>query len=818
MPSLPIQSLLATVQQALQAGESLIIQAPPGAGKSTLLPLSLVQQSVLPGRILMLEPRRLAARNIAAYLAEQLGEPLGQRIGYRVRGESRVSPQTMLEIVTEGVLTRLLQDDPELNGVSLIIFDEFHERSLHADLGLSLALESRAALRPDLRLMILSATLEGLDFSRLLPEARQLDCPGRAYPIEYRYRPVNRLQPLIPQWGKVVLEAVAGESGSLLVFLPGAGEIDKLAQYLAPLLESNVRLCPLHGRLPLAQQRQAIAPAAAGERKLVLATNVAETSLTIEGISLVVDTGLERRARFDAAAGLTRLESRQVSQASATQRAGRAGRLGPGVAYRLWPQEQQDRLSRQAPPQIAQSELTDLVLEAACWGTSPEALPLLDAPPAQALAAARALLTQLEALDEAGRLTARGRQMASLPCHPRFAHMLLASRALEAAGLAGAQAAACQLAALWEEPRRGGDTLHGQLSREAGALSPLVRRWRQRLGCQSQGGESALALVAALAWPDRIARLRSGQRYQLAGGQSADLVEGHPLTGSPWLLASDLIAGERGIRIAVAEALELSQLEQYLPGLFTQQEGFAWDAQAGRVRAERQRRLGQIVVASTPLTDLSDEQKARCLLAGIRASGLACLPWSEESEQLVARLRCAARWLPEWTLADYSEAGLLARLETWLLPHLLGMSRLEQLKRLDLSAILRQSLPWPLPQQLDEELPSHFTAPTGSRLRIRYAADADPVLPVRIQEMFGQRVTPTVAQGRVPLLIELLSPAQRPLQLTRDLVAFWQGSYAEVKKEMKGRYPKHYWPDDPLEAMPTRFTKQRMMKENHGQP
>ena len=826
LDQLPVSAIYPALLTAIGANRPVVLQAPPGAGKSTALPLALLQSGHISGRIIMLEPRRLAARNIARFLAEQLGESVGQRVGYRVRGESRVSGATQLEIVTEGILTRMLQADPELAGVGLLIFDEFHERSLHADLALALSIESRTALRPDLGLLVMSATLDGLDFSTLLPDAELLHCQGRAYPLSHHYRGINRQQPLVPQCGAVVLEALAQESGSLLVFLPGAGEIERLAEWLRERLagQADLLVAPLHGRLPFAEQQKAILPPPEGLRKVVLATNVAETSLTIEGIRVVVDSGLERRVRFDVNSGIERLELKQIAAASATQRAGRAGRLGPGVCYRLWSAEQQDRLDEQSPPDIRVVELTSLLLEAAQWGCEPESLPLLELPPAANLQAGRRLLQRLEALDDNFHLTPRGRLMAQLPCHPRLAHLLLRAAELDGDGLEGLLDEACYLVALLEEEKRGADQLSILLARHGSALKPVAQRWRERLAGVLPGvgrervgvphcGEW-LGLLAALAWPDRIGKLRSGSRYQLSGGQSADLAPDHSLTGRDWLVAVEPSLTGQGIRLYQAEAVDLPVLQRYLPELFSRESWFGWDEREGRVRAEQQVRLGSIVLERQPLANLSDEQKALCLLDGIRSKGLSCLPWDEESEQYLARLRCASEWLPELAFPVADEATLLTQLEGWLLPHLQGMSRLEQLKRLDLSTILRQWLPWPLPRDLDDLLPSHFTAPTGSRLRIRYQPGSAPVLPVRIQEMFGQRQTPTVARGKVALLVELLSPAQRPLQLTQDLATFWQGSYAEVKKEMKGRYPKHYWPDDPCEAMPTRYTKHRMNQDN----
>ena len=811
MSPLPIASLLPAIETALSQHNQLILQAPPGAGKSTLLPLELLVRERVRGRIILLEPRRLAARNIAAYLAAQLGEKVGERVGLRVRGESRISARTRLEIVTEGVLTRMLQQDPELSGVGLLIFDEFHERSLHADTALAFALESQQALRDDLNILVMSATLDGLPLERLLSEAVVLRSEGRSYPVERHYRPWNRLQRLEPQLGAVVLEALASHLGSALVFLPGQGEIERLAEWLRERVPDDVDIAPLYGRLDMRAQQAAIAPAPAGRRKLVLTTNVAETSLTIEGITVVIDSGLERRALFDLKSGVTRLETRQIAKASAEQRAGRAGRLAPGVCYRLWSQEQQDRLEEQSPPELLTQELTGLMLDAAQWGSKIDALPLLDTPPAGALAAAEALLRRLGAINETMQLTAHGRAMATLGTHPRLAHMLLRAAELEQEGLTGIVADACYLVALLEEDLRGSERLSVLFGRRQGALRPLAGRWLARLNASTSAASGQwLGVLCALAWPDRIGRLRSGSRYQLAGGSSADLADDHPCSGQAALVAVNMGQSDRGIRIFVAEPLELDELVRWLPELVSERDHFAWDEQQDRVRAERQRTLGELVLASEPLTTLSDEQKGRCLLDGVRRKGLHCLPWDEASEGLLARLRCAADWLSQHPWPACSDDDLLESLEQWLLPSVLGMTRLEQLKKVDLTAALRAQLSWPLPGILDEQLPVYFSAPTGTRVRIRYVPGQAPAIPVRIQEMFGLAATPRVAEGRIPLLVELLSPAQRPLQITADLAAFWAGSYEQVKKEMKGRYPRHYWPDNPLEAMPTRLTKKRM--------
>ena len=813
MSQLPIHELLPQIAQACQTSGQLILQASPGAGKSTVVPLFLLQQLSGSGRIIMLEPRRLAARNIALYLAQQLGEPVGQQVGYRVRGEQKTSKATRLEIVTEGILTRMLQHDPELSGIDLLIFDEFHERSLQADTALAFALESQAALRPDLKILVMSATLEGLPLQQLLPEAALLSCPGRAYPISYHYRPVNRQQPLVPQWGSVVLDAVQNENGSLLVFLPGAGEIDRLAEWLQSRLPAEIAVLPLYGRLPFAEQQRAILPCTAGKRKIVLTTNVAETSLTIEGIHVVIDSGLERRSSFDLKSGVTRLETRQIAKASATQRAGRAGRLGPGVCYRLWNEEQQDRLDEQSPAEILRSDLASLLLEAALWGSAPEDLLLLDKPPAPALAAGRQLLQWLDVFDEQNHLTAKGRQLALLPCEPRMGHLLSGAQVLEQQGHQGLLAAACYLVALQEERVLGNDPVSVQLQRLSHSLRPAAQRWWQRM--QGDGALPACPvaetdILTAMAWPDRIARKSGELRYQLANGQRADLVPDHPCQGKEWLVAVSLQQTDQGLRIFTAEPLDISALEKTEPQLFREETYLGWDSKEERVRAEKQFRLGAIVLKRQPLTDLSAEQKAQCLLEGIRVHGLSCLPWNTDSEQWLQRWRCAAEWLPELALPAADDVTLLAGLEQWLLPHLDGLSRLEELKRLSLLTILRGCLSWPQQQKLDELLPVYFTAPTGSRIALRYEAGRSPVLAVRIQEMFGQSETPKVANGKVALQIELLSPAKRPLQITQDLVAFWQGAYSEVKKEGKGRYPKHYWPDDPLQAMPTKTVKRLM--------
>ena len=810
--SLPIHEFLPQITQQCTDANQIILQASPGAGKSTAVPLHLLQHLPISGKIIMLEPRRLAARNIAGFLAEQLGEPLGQSVGYRIRGESKISAQTRLEIVTEGILTRMLQQDPELTDVDLLIFDEFHERSLQADTALAFALESQSALRPDLKIMVMSATLDGLPLTNLLPDAQITHCPGRTFPIEYVYQSVSRQQPLIPQWGTAVLDALRQQQGSLLVFLPGAGEIERLAEWLQTRVDASVLIAPLHGRLAFSDQQMAIRPCSDGARKVVLATNVAETSLTIEGISVVVDSGLERRSSFDLKSGVAKLETRQISKASSVQRAGRAGRLGPGVCYRLWPQEQQERLEEQAPPEILRSDLSSLLMESALWGTTPELLPFLDLPPTAALASARALLAQLHILHE-GKLTAQGQRIAALPTEPRFGHLMVAAADLDQQGESGLLAEACYLIALQDDRQLSQDPLSVQLQRFARSLRATAQRWWQRFHpkrtlpeFQNQHAE----LLAALAWPDRIAVCSQGHRYQLANGQRADLLPDHMCQGREVIVAVHMQLSDVGLRIFTAESVDLARLKHDLPELFSEKLWLGWDQKEQRVRAEKQQRLGEIVLQRMPVDQLNAEQKAHCLLEGIRLNGFRTLPLNEDAQGLLARLQCVREWLPEGDWPDCCEATLIDSMETWLLPYLNGMSRLDELKKLNFSEIFNSLLSWEAQQALENTIPTNFIAPTGSKIRLRYELGRPPVLSVRIQEMFGQRETPTVANGKVAVQIELLSPAHRPLQITQDLVAFWQGAYSHVQKEMKGRYPKHYWPDNPMDAMPTKTVKRLM--------
>ncbi|MDM3253571.1 ATP-dependent helicase HrpB [Citrobacter sp. Cf077] len=806
MTSLPVAAVVPELLTALDASPQVLLTAPTGAGKSTRLPLRLLEHGGIKGRIILLEPRRLAARNVAQRLAELLNEKPGETVGYRMRAQSCVGSQTRLEVVTEGVLTRMIQRDPELTGVGLVILDEFHERSLQADLALALLLDVQQGLRDDLKLLIMSATLDNGRLQQLLPDAPMIISEGRTFPVERRYQPLAAHLRFDEAVAIATAELLRHESGSLLLFLPGVGEILRVQEQLATRVGGDVVLCPLYGALTLAEQRQAILPAPQGKRKVVLATNIAETSLTIEGIRLVVDCAQERVARYDARTGLTRLITQRISQASMTQRAGRAGRLEPGICLHLLAKEQAERAAAQGEPEILQSDLSGLLMELLQWGcTDPEQLNWLDTPPAINLQAAKRLLQMLGAL-EGDRLSARGQKMAALGNDPRLAAMLVSTKNDDEA------ASAAKLAAILEEPPRGGSTdLAVAFSRNQPAWRQRSQQLLKRLNVRSGQPDGALLpLLLAQAFADRIARRRGQEgRYQLANGMGAMLDADDAQGRHEWLIAPLLLQGSSSpdARILLALPLDIEALMQACPELLQQSDTIEWDETQGTLKALRRSRIGQLTVKVQPLAKPSEEELHQAMLNGIRDKGLSVLNWTSEAEQFRLRLQCAANWLPEYDWPAVDEDSLLKTLERWLLPHMSGVHSLRALKALNVGQALRGLLDWSMLQRLDSELPAHYTVPTGSRIAIRYHEDNPPVLAVRMQEMFGEANTPTIAQGRVPLVLELLSPAQRPLQVTSDLSAFWQGSYREVQKEMKGRYPKHVWPDDPANTAPTRRTK-----------
>jgi ATP-dependent helicase HrpB len=829
---LPIDAILPQLQTLLAAAPACVLQAPPGAGKTTRVPLALLTAPWLAGQsMIILEPRRLAATNAAHYLATQLGERVGAQVGYTIRFERKVSSATRIEVVTEGILTRRLQSDPELSGVGLVIFDEIHERNLNSDLALALCRDAQLGLRPDLRLLAMSATLDAAPLARLLGDAPLLSSSGRAYPVEIIHlgSPPPRT-PLAEAVNVAIRRALKEGEGDLLVFLPGVAEIKRTERLLAD-LGSELLLCPLYADLPFAAQEKAILPDPE-RRKIVLATNIAETSLTIEGVKIVIDAGLERRPRFDAARGMSALETVRISLASAVQRAGRAGRLAPGRCYRLWSAGEEGILLPHTPPEIRSADLAPLALELARWGIVDAAtLCWLDPPPAGHLVAARALLAQLGALDPAGRITHLGQRMADLPAHPRLARLLLAAHEL------GESPLGATLAALLSErdPLRAGASLpHGSGSdlsdrlelctgrsenadaAACAAIARAARQFRQLLGCREEAPLAAaspdlLARLLAPAYPDRIGREREGQHghYLLASGVGACLSSRSRLKPPPWLLALQLRAG-RGSEgeIDLATPLDPATLEQCVAAQTEAVREVFWDERAERVVGREVRRCGAIVLSERMVAPRPEESVA-ALCSGIRRLGLECLSWSRAAQQLRGRVRFVATLPQERGWPDLSNAYLLANLEEWLGPFLRNCRSRVDLERCDPLPALLALLPWQLQRRLDELAPEKLVVPSGSLLPLEYPVDGAPYLEVKLQELFGLGESPRIGGNRVAVVLHLLSPARHPLAVTQDLRSFWDQVYPEVKKEMRGRYPKHPWPDDPWSAVATRHTKKR---------
>lgn len=852
LPELPITEVLPAIAQALVQAHELVLEAPPGAGKTTLVPLALLDQAWLGNqKILMLEPRRMAARAAAQRMASLLGEETGQTVGYRIRQETRISPHTRIEVITEGILARMLIDDPSLQGIGLVIFDEFHERSLDADFGLALALQSRELFRNDsnpLRLLVMSATLDGESISKLLGNAPLIRSAGNMFPVTLHYGQPKRLDANILDTLLAALpDIIAKHSGSILVFLPGQAEINQAARRLGACLGREALqqtvILPLYGALSLGEQQRAIEPIT-GKRKIVLATDIAETSLTIEGITVVVDSGLCREPRFDPATAMTRLQTRRISKDSSIQRMGRAGRLSAGHCYRLWSEQQQAQLAQHSIPEILQADLAALALQLVAWGvTDINELSWLDPPPPGPMSQALDLLHSLGALHSRSQpagislanstLTPHGVLMASMPTHPRLAHMLItaASQGLgkQAAALAALLAdrsplgrdygtdLSVQLAIVMGE-QQCHSQYRGWLERtrqQAKNFKQLLNKIRPQPGSQPPGPESATGFLLACAYPDRIGQRKSDRshHYLLSNGRTATLDPKDTLSNSEWLAIAELggTMSKHGKgsndRIFSASPLDPVLFTGPLQELLEEQDRLQWDEQADRFSAEHIHRIGKLVLKRRRIEQLPAEARIEALLELITKRGLALLPWTPALRQWQARVMLLHSLDPEhWP--DVSDNYLLVSLGSWLSPYLDTISKLSDFQRLDLPAILSTLLPWPLPQQLQEQAPATLQVPSGSQIRIDYS-QTPPVLSVKLQEMFGCVDTPTIANGQVKLMLHLLSPAQRPLQVTQDLAGFWNSSYFAVQKEMKGRYPKHPWPDNPAQAAATKYTKRR---------
>lgn len=827
----PITPLLPDLLDALATHPRLVLEAPPGAGKTTQVPMALLHAPWLQGRkVVMLEPRRVAARAAAGFMARQLGERVGVTVGYRIRFENKVGPTTRIEVVTEGILTRMLQDDPLLEAVGALVFDEFHERHLAGDLGLALALDVQAGVREDLRIVVMSATLDGARLADFL-DAPRLSSAGRSFPVAIAHFPARRDEALEHQTRRAIEHALATHPGDALVFLPGQREIAKVAALLE-LDDHAVEVLPLHGELPVEQQARVLQPAPDGRRRVVLATNVAESSVTLPGVRVVIDSGLAREPRFDPNSGFSRLETVAISQASADQRAGRAGRVAEGWAYRLWPASQ--RLEPQRRPELVQVDLAPLALELAAWGS--DGLRWLDPPPPGALAAGRDLLRRLDALTATGTLTERGRQMLALGTHPRLAAMLLAAAndparlalACDLAALLDARdplrtrtdalAARWQALAAWRAGRVASDASRSGLA----AIDAAATQWRRRLRCDAAPPATvpahALGDLLAHAFPDRIGRQhpQDPRRYLLANGRMARLFDDSALYGEPWLVASELRFEAKDALLLRGAPVDEAVLRAEFAAHFSDADEVRWDAERRALVSERVARFDGIVLAAKPAGCVDPALAARALTDAVRDLGLAVLPWSEALTQWRIRVQCLRAWLPELGLPDLSDAALLATLDDWLLPALAGKTRLDALSAEELAEAVQGRLDWPLRQRLDTLAPTRIAVPSGMQRAITYALDADgtpaaPVLAVKLQELFGLADTPRIADGRVPLILHLLSPAGRPLQVTQDLRGFWERTYPDVKKEMKGRYPRHPWPDDPWSATATHRAKPRGM-------
>jgi ATP-dependent helicase HrpB len=841
---LPIDAVLDDLSRTLARSNAAVLVAPPGAGKTTRVPLALLDEPwVGTKKIIVLEPRRIAARASAERMARTLGERVGDTVGYRVRFGSKVSRATRIEVVTEGIFSRQILDDPELTGIAAVLFDEFHERSLDADLGLALARDAQTGLREDLRILVMSATLDGARVAKLLGDAPVIASEGRAYPVETRYLGRKPDAPLERQMADAIAMALRADPGSVLAFLPGAAEIRRTQNFLTERIhDAGIEIVPLYGALDAAVQDRAIAPAPTGQRKVVLATSIAETSLTIEGVRIVVDSGVARVPRYEPDIGLTRLETVRASRAAVDQRRGRAGRTEPGVCYRLWDEPQTASLAAYTQPEILSADLSSLVLDLAQWGVSdPASLAFLDSPPAPALNEARSLLRELGALDTDGRITTEGKSLRALALPPRLARMIVDSHRL------GAGPDAAEIAAVLTERGLGGDgvDLDARLdqfrrdrSQRASSARSLAQRWASQVATSAPsplvgegwgggstgkasdvatpapnpspqgGGELSTGVMLAFAFPDRVARNRGNGTFVLANGRGAAVDQASALARAPYVAVAELTGTAASGRILLAAPIAQSELELRFADQIESADEIAFDRNAMALRARRKRTLHAITLSEAPLTLSPSAETARVLADGLIAAGLDRLPWSKPLQQWRGRVMFLRKAEGDpWP--DLSDDALAAQRETWLVPALFDKTSLKEFSAGDLSDALMALLPWELRARLEREAPTHFEAPTGTMLPIDYEAEQGPTIAVRLQELFGLNTHPSVAKGAVPLVLELLSPAHRPVQVTRDLPGFWRGSYAAVRSDLRGRYPRHPWPEDPANAMPTRRVKPR---------
>lgn len=843
LTALPIDEVLGDIRSAFNAHSQIILEAPTGAGKSTALPLAMLAWPEINGKIIMLEPRRVAARNVAQFIAKQLGQAVGQDVGYRVRGDTKVSKHTRLEIVTEGILTRMIQHDPELTGVDVIIFDEIHERHLPTDLGLALALEVQQSLRDDLTIVAMSATLSGLPLSNLMPSAKHVSSQGRSFEVQHQYQPCPAQQPWLVHMAKVINDTVNDTSlteyqlGSVLAFLPGKGEINKLARMLTERLDPTWLICPLYGDLSPAEQDRAIGLTEPGKRKIVLATNVAESSLTIEGITIVIDSGYRREASFNPKTGVTRLGLKRISQASAVQRSGRAGRLAPGYCVRLWSQEEHGRLRKIDEPEISLSELTAMALDCASWGVkSLNELSLLTAPPAIHEQVAWQLLEQLALVDSQRKLTSLGHDAYALGCHPRLAHMLL-----KAKQLANEQSQpqlcvlACILAGIIEArslPKKGADIHHYLTEALHGQIKQQVGQWQQALGISGQLQDAIrqastrdISYLLALAYPDRIAKARGQDGFLLSNGTGVVIAADDSLAHEPWLVVADFqeTQGRNAGQVYLAARLDERLFDDELSDLVTHHVQGGWDDAKGRFFAEKHTKIGQIIIKVDTGIAPQRADITAALLEQVRAKGLTILNRDDALIQLQYRVELARFYVPEHDWPCLTDTHLMATLADWLAPYIEQINSLAALAKVDAYGLVKNRLSWQQQSLLDQLVPTHWPMATGTKAPIKYQMPLDTngdfyhsvaepgraLLSVRLQEALGLAQSPSILQGKMTVTMELLSPAHRPLAVTADLASFWQGPYVEVKKEMRGRYPRHLWPDDPVNTVATKFTKKK---------